>query len=88
MTVRIILLAVTLTVILALYIWSSHNRRYESSTSVAAAYDAWTEDRLLERLWGEHVHLGHYGNPPRRRDFRQAKEDFVHALVHWRAHDL
>ena len=83
MTVRIILLAVTLTVILALYIWSSHNRRYKSSASVAAAYDAWTEDRLLERLWGEHVHLGHYGNPPRRRDFRQAKEDFVHALVHW-----
>jgi MPBQ/MSBQ methyltransferase len=29
------------------------------------------------------VHLGYYGNPPRRRDFRAAKEDFVHALVRW-----
>jgi MPBQ/MSBQ methyltransferase len=50
---------------------------------VAAAYDAWTDDRLLENLWGEHVHLGHYGTPPRQRDFRDAKADFVHALVHW-----
>ncbi|GCE64553.1 hypothetical protein OMCYN_00469 [cyanobiont of Ornithocercus magnificus] len=83
MTVWIILLAVIAILLLTLYLWSNHNRRYESSASVAAAYDAWTEDQLLERLWGEHVHLGHYGNPPRRCDFRQAKEDFVHALVRW-----
>lgn len=67
----------------ALVFWSRRNRAYHSSASVAAAYDAWTEDRLLERLWGEHVHLGHYGDPPRQRDFRAAKADFVHALVHW-----
>ena len=67
----------------AIVIWSKRNRAYHSSESVAAAYDAWTEDRLLENLWGEHVHLGHYGDPPRRRDFRDAKADFVHALVHW-----
>lgn len=66
-----------------LAIWSRRNRAYHSSASVAAAYDAWTDDRLLEQLWGEHVHLGHYGEPPRRRDFRAAKADFVHALVHW-----
>ena len=64
-------------------VWSQRNRAYHSSESVANAYDAWTEDRLLENLWGEHVHLGHYGDPPRRRDFRDAKADFVHALVHW-----
>jgi len=64
-------------------VWSQRNRAYHSSESVADAYDAWTEDRLLENLWGEHVHLGHYGDPPRRRDFRDAKADFVHALVHW-----
>ena len=64
-------------------LWSRRNRAYHSSASVAAAYDAWTDDRLLENLWGEHVHLGHYGDPPRRRDFRDAKADFVHALVHW-----
>ena len=67
----------------AIVIWSKRNRAYHSSESVAAAYDAWTEDRLLENLWGEHVHLGHYGDPPRRRDFRDAKADFVHALAHW-----
>ena len=67
----------------AIVIWSKRNRAYHSSESVAAAYDAWTEERLLENLWGEHVHLGHYGDPPRRRDFRDAKADFVHALVHW-----
>ena len=64
-------------------LWAKRNRAYHSSASVAAAYDAWTEDRLLENLWGEHVHLGHYGDPPRQRDFRDAKADFVHALVHW-----
>ena len=42
-------------------LWLRRDRRYESSESVASAYDAWTEDRLLEQLWGEHVHLGHYG---------------------------
>ena len=69
--------------IAAMLLWSRRNRAYHSSESVAAAYDAWTDDRLLENLWGEHVHLGHYGDPPRQRDFRNAKADFVHALVHW-----
>jgi MPBQ/MSBQ methyltransferase len=67
----------------ALWLWLRRHRRYTGSGSVAEAYDAWTDDRLLERLWGDHVHLGHYGSPPRRRDFRQAKEDFVHELVRW-----
>ena len=56
---------------------------YLSTASVAAAYDRWTDDRLLERLWGEHVHLGHYGDPPGPRDFRAAKAAFVHELVRW-----
>ncbi|MFM1813187.1 MAG: hypothetical protein RLZZ336_2125 [Cyanobacteriota bacterium] len=59
------------------------SRAYTDSSSVARAYDNWTNDALLERLWGEHIHLGHYGDPPRSRDFRQAKHDFVHALVRW-----
>ena len=67
----------------AFLLWRRRNRRYTSSESVAAAYDAWTDDRLLERLWGEHVHLGHYGTPPSDRDFRKAKEAFVHELVRW-----
>ena len=64
-------------------LWLRRDRRYESSDSVAAAYDAWTNDRLLERLWGDHVHLGHYGDPPQPCDFRAAKASFVHELVRW-----
>ena len=63
--------------------WFRRDRHYESSETVAAAYDAWTDDQLLERLWGDHVHLGHYGNPPGHRDFREAKSAFVHELVKW-----
>jgi len=76
-------LVLVLALALAGLLWLRRNRRYEGTASVAAAYDRWTEDQLLERLWGDHVHLGHYGEPPRRRDFRAAKESFVHELVSW-----
>ena len=66
-----------------LLIWARRDRAFASTASVAEAYDRWTDDQLLERLWGDHVHLGHYGSPPRRRDFRAAKVDFVHELVRW-----
>jgi MPBQ/MSBQ methyltransferase len=69
--------------LIGLLVWSWRDRAFTSTASVADAYDRWTDDQLLERLWGEHVHLGHYGSPPRRRDFRRAKEDFVHELVRW-----
>ncbi|MFZ9270419.1 MAG: methyltransferase domain-containing protein [Prochlorococcaceae cyanobacterium] len=61
------------------------SRAFIDSSSVAQAYDNWTNDALLERLWGEHIHLGYYGDPPRQRDFRAAKHDFVHELVRWSA---
>jgi MPBQ/MSBQ methyltransferase len=64
-------------------LWQRHNRRYASSASVAAAYDRWTEDQLLERLWGEHIHLGYYGPASTATDFREAKAAFVHELVRW-----
>jgi MPBQ/MSBQ methyltransferase len=69
--------------LIAATLWTKRDRRYQGSGSVADAYDRWTEDQLLERLWGEHVHLGHYGRPPQTRDFRAAKETFVHELVRW-----
>lgn len=58
-------------------------RTYQSSDSVANAYDQWTDDGILEYYWGEHIHLGHYGAPPHPKDFLQAKEDFVHEMVRW-----
>ena len=58
-------------------------RRYQSSSTVATSYDQWTEDGILEFYWGEHIHLGHYGTPPRQKDFLTAKADFVHEMVSW-----
>lgn len=66
---------------IALYVLTA--RRYQSSESVAHSYDQWTEDGILEFYWGEHIHLGHYGSPPRRKDFLVAKVDFVHEMVRW-----
>ncbi|MHC0067063.1 methyltransferase domain-containing protein [Nostoc sp. UIC 10890] len=58
-------------------------RKYESSATVANSYDQWTLDGIVEFYWGEHIHLGHYGSPPRRKDFLAAKSDFVHEMVKW-----
>ncbi|MEB3350744.1 MAG: methyltransferase domain-containing protein [Cyanobacteriota bacterium] len=74
---------VPLAAAVGLLAWWWRPRRYTDASSVAAAYDRWTDDRLLESLWGEHIHLGHYGDPPKRADFRAAKATFVHALVRW-----
>ncbi|QOV22713.1 methyltransferase domain-containing protein [Anabaenopsis elenkinii] len=74
-----------LTVVLAIGIlfYLLTPRRYQSSDSVANSYDQWTEDGILEFYWGEHIHLGHYGSPPQRKDFLAAKSDFVHEMVRW-----
>lgn len=66
---------------IALYLFTA--RRYQSSDSVANSYDEWTEDGILEFYWGDHIHLGHYGSPPQRKDFLTAKADFVHEMVRW-----
>ncbi|WP_017294076.1 methyltransferase domain-containing protein [Geminocystis herdmanii] len=58
-------------------------RRYQTTDSVATSYDEWTQDGILEFYWGEHIHLGYYGLPPRKKDFLQAKADFVHEMVKW-----
>ncbi len=64
-------------------IWRINARKYISSFTVASAYDAWTQDKLLERLWGEHIHLGFYPLMEKDNDFRKAKVQFVHELVKW-----
>lgn len=68
---------------LGLVVYLQSARKYESASSVADSYDAWTEDGILEFYWGEHIHLGHYGDPPQHRDFIAAKHDFVHEMVRW-----
>ncbi len=74
-------LLLLLSIGIALYLLTA--RRYESANSVATAYDAWTEDGILEFYWGEHIHLGYYGSPPQQQDFLTAKADFVHEMVRW-----
>lgn len=70
--------------LLAIFIiWRINARKYISSGTVASAYDAWTQDKLLERLWGEHIHLGFYPLGGGNIDFREAKVQFVHELVKW-----
>jgi len=65
-----------------LILWRINTRKYISSGTVASAYDSWTQDKLLERLWGEHIHLGFYPSN-KKIDFREAKVQFVHELVSW-----
>ncbi|AAQ00705.1 MULTISPECIES: methyltransferase domain-containing protein [Prochlorococcus] len=74
---------VSLLVLSLIFLWLFNDRKYKSSESVSSAYDSWTNDRLLEKLWGEHIHLGYYENSYKTKDFRQAKIDFVHKLAHW-----
>ena len=62
--------------------WLSKSRKYKSVQSVAS-HDSWNNERLLENLWGEHIHLGFYEKPRIKKDFRKAKVDFVHELVRW-----
>jgi MPBQ/MSBQ methyltransferase len=75
------LLLAVVTGMVALYLITA--RRYQSTDSVANFYDQWTQGGLLEFYWGEHIHLGHYGSPPQRKDFLTAKSDFVHEMVRW-----
>ena len=75
------LILLLITVGITLYLITP--RSYESSETVANSYDEWTQDGILEFYWGEHIHLGHYGSPPQKKDFLTAKSDFVHEMVKW-----
>jgi MPBQ/MSBQ methyltransferase len=83
---RLLLLLLELSLfflVISLALYFIFTRKYQSSDSVAKSYDEWTDDGILEFYWGEHIHLGHYGSPPRRKDFLRAKADFVHEMVRW-----
>lgn len=58
-------------------------RQYEGPASVSSVYDTWTNDRMLEMIWGEHLHAGHYGDPTIRKGFIAAKVDFIEETIGW-----
>jgi MPBQ/MSBQ methyltransferase len=83
-TILLVVIGSLLTLLaIGIVLYLATARRYQSSSSVVNSYDRWTEDGILEFYWGEHIHLGHYGSPPHRKDFLKAKEDFVHEMVRW-----
>lgn len=83
MNVLIALIALLVLTLVGIAVYLLTARSYDSVDSVANSYDQWTEDGILEFYWGEHIHLGHYGSPPRRKNFLKAKSDFVHEMVAW-----
>lgn len=65
-------------------LFNQGSRTYDGN--VGQEYDSWTEEGLLEYYWGEHIHLGHYSAEERaagyrRKDFKQAKFDFVDEML-------
>lgn len=83
MNILFVLIALLALVTVGIAVYLLTARSYNSADSVANSYDQWTEDGILEFYWGEHIHLGHYGSPPHRKNFLQAKYDFVHEMVAW-----
>ena len=83
MVVYFVLGLIAVLLVVGTIIYLATPRSYESSSTVANSYDQWTQDGILEFYWGEHIHLGHYGSPPRRKDSLKAKSDFVHEMARW-----
>lgn len=59
----------------------------QQANSVGREYDAWTSEGILEYYWGEHIHLGYYGEKERKgpfyggKDFIEAKYDFIDKML-------
>lgn len=57
------------------------------ANTVGREYDAWTSEGILEYYWGEHIHLGYYGENERKgpfyggKDFIEAKYDFIDKML-------
>jgi len=62
--------------------------------TVGREYDAWTEEKILEHYWGEHIHLGYYSDDDlakgagtllgcKVKDFIEAKLDFCDEMLAW-----
>merc|ERR1719424_1667639 len=69
-------------------ILNTPSRVYDrSENTVGREYDAWTSEGILEYYWGEHIHLGWYGEKERKgpfyggKDFIEAKYDFIDRML-------
>lgn len=58
------------------------SRTYGSGT-VAQEYDEWTEEGILEYYWGEHIHLGYYGEDVKYRykPLKEAQYSFIDEMM-------
>ena len=57
-------------------------RAYRGSSSVAAEYDQWDKDGVLEHFWGVHIHHGHFGVSGKDRvSSGEAKERLLNRLI-------
>jgi SAM-dependent methyltransferase len=77
----------------ALFVWlarvlNTPSRVYDrEANTVGREYDAWTSEGILEYYWGEHIHLGWYGESERSgpfyggKDFIEAKYDFIDKML-------
>ncbi len=61
----------------------AYSRAYRAPASVAAEYDRWTTDGLLEFYWGEHIHHGYYPRGRVEGDFKQQKVEMIDRLLDW-----
>ena len=57
--------------------------KFISSRTNELLYSTSTQYKLLERVWGEHMHLGYYSQNKNSIDLREAKVKLVHELVRW-----
>eukprot|EP00981_Chlorochromonas_danica_P000610 scaffold139_cov260-Ochromonas_danica.AAC.7 len=70
-------------------LWTPSRTYSKEENSVGREYDAWASEGILEHYWGEHIHLGYYGEKERRgndllppkKDFIQAKYDFIDEML-------
>ena len=59
------------------------SRRYTGPASISSVYDTWTADPKMKFYWGNHLHAGFYGHPPKRKDFISAKFDMIDEMIGW-----
>ena len=83
-----LLTAVVAVVAWVLRVLNTPSRVYDrEQNTVGREYDAWTSEGILEYYWGEHIHLGYYGEDERRapfyggKDFVEAKYDFIDKML-------